>query len=199
MDKISNILLSVSALLLLGTFVLVMISNKEPEQPSQHEVIRVDVPSESLELKTIVGNKNIRFYPNGNIHSANLSPVVIHTLRALSCSNCVFDTELLVSHLDSSRSDITQYIWYIDEINPFSISVGRDHSKGKTYLIGNDTLFSNLFEHESIWRDRMLLIFKNGKLTGKVLLPYRIEFYEETDKQQLLNSITKEVEYEITN
>lgn len=73
MNKLSNILLSISALLVLGTILLVLLADRKTEESPFH-IVSVNVIPGTVTLDEITQNENIRYYDNSENKLSDNNP-----------------------------------------------------------------------------------------------------------------------------
>ncbi|MDR9418084.1 hypothetical protein [Gracilimonas sp.] len=191
LEKTSNIFFIVSGLIIVLGITLVLqrnsTINEKKEVAPKKEIYEVELSKSEVVLEELLSDTTLNYYRNKNLES---EIVIIHTLRALSCHNCPHDNKFIVEYLDKKEKSFNQMIWFLDQINSFSINAASQHSLDRNYLIGFHDKYRPIFlVNNRLW-DRSILIFKDGKIKKRILLPYNLEFKSDS----LLTVINNKIE-----
>jgi len=152
-----------------------------------------DVSYLNIHLYDLVNDDSMEFISDDYLNSDYEGYVYMHTLSSLSCQNCPNDNKVIMEKLYRNNKDIKQIIWFVDDINPFSKNLSRQYSGGESYLLGYDKKYDEIFsiKNSSYHLERNILIFDNKNLQKKLVLPYNIEFSDESVLMTINNMINK--------
>jgi len=121
--KISKILLLYSACFVLLAVAIIYLDDNSQEDitPNNNPVTEVDLSSYNLFLDSLISDTTLSYNTAKKINTKNMdsSLVLVHTLRALSCNNCLYDNKYLINYLNPT--EYKQMIWYLDNINAFRL------------------------------------------------------------------------------
>lgn len=157
--------------------------------------IKPNLSNENLLLKDIISDTNLvnEFNAPNSLSNIESGILLVHTLRVMSCYNCPFDNKYLMEYLSKYENlgEFEQVIWFLDQIDNYSVVQASQHAQNRNYLLGYDRKYEIIFRIDESLRDRNILIFKNGKYTGKVLLPFNLEFKSDSLMPIIYNKINE--------